>query len=136
MASSIVDRPGVSAWLTGSIVTYSSALKAALLGVKNATLDRYGAASEPVAREMAAGVISRTGADVGAAVTGVAGPGPDLFNTPEGTVHVAVVTPGGLHHRALAATGDRAAIRAAATVATLELLAEALERLPSRRQHP
>lgn len=123
----------MSAWLTGSIVTYSSGAKSALLGVRGATLDGHGAASEPVAREMAAGVIARTGAEVGAAVTGVAGPGPDVFGTPEGTVHVAVATPAGLRHRALVATGGRAAIREAAVTATLELLCAALEALPPRR---
>lgn len=134
MASSIVDRPGVSAWFSGSLVTYNTALKAALVGVTNEELDTFGAASERVARAMATGVISRTGASVGAAVTGVAGPGPDLFGTPEGTVHLAVRTPAGIRHRALAASGGRAAIREAAVVATLELLCEALEALTARRQ--
>jgi nicotinamide-nucleotide amidase len=82
---------------------------------------------------MAAGVIARTGVEVGAAVTGVAGPGPDVFGTPEGTVHVAVATPAGVRHRALTMTGGRAAIRAAAVTATLELLCEAREALPIRR---
>lgn len=133
VASAIVDRPGVSTWFAGSLVTYSSSLKAALLSVKNEELDTFGAASEWVARRMAKGVIARTGVEVGVAVTGVAGPGPDLFGTPEGTVHVAVATPAGLRHRALLATGGRAAIRDASVVATLELLLEALETLPPRR---
>ena len=136
VAASIVDRPGVSAWFTGSIVTYSSALKTALLDVPGRMLDSDGAASAAVAQAMAIGVIARTGATVAAAVTGVAGPGPDLFGTPEGTVHIAVLTPLGLSTRRIDGPGSREAIRSAATTATLELLADALESLEGQRVRP
>jgi nicotinamide-nucleotide amidase len=136
VAATIVDRPGVSAWFTGAIVTYSSALKTALLGVRGALLDTHGAASEPVAIAMAEGVLATTGATVAAAVTGVAGPGPDLFGTPEGTVHIAVITPAGTLVRRLDGPGSRETIRTAAVAATLELLADALETYGERRARP
>ena len=136
VAAAIVDRPGVSAWFTGSIVTYSSALKTALLGVPGTLLDVHGAASEPVAIAMAQGVLTRTGATIAAAVTGVAGPGPDLFGTPEGTVYIAVITPGGTVTRRIDGPGSREVIRSAATGATLELLADALETYETRRVRP
>ena len=136
VAASIVDRPGVSSWFIGSIVTYSSALKTALLGVSGALLDLHGAASAPVAEAMARGVCARTGASVAAAVTGVAGPGPDLFGTVEGTVYIAVLTPLGLSTRRIDGPGSREAIRSAATAATLELLADARESLEVRRVRP
>jgi nicotinamide-nucleotide amidase len=136
VAALIVDRPGVSAWFTGSVVTYSSALKTALLDVPGRMLDTYGAASAPVAQAMAIGASVKTGAAVTAAVTGVAGPGPDLFGTPAGTVHVAVLTPAGLVTTALDQAGSRESIRSAAVRATLELLADALEALPPRGVRP
>jgi PncC family amidohydrolase len=136
VAALIVDRPGVSTWFTGSVVTYSSALKTALLRVPGRLLDTHGAASEPVAIAMADGVAAITGAVVSAAVTGVAGPGPDLFGSPEGTVHIAVRTPAGLVTTALDQAGSRESIRSAAVRATLELLADALEALPPRGVRP
>lgn len=136
VAASIVDLPGVSAWFAGGYVTYSSAFKTLLLGVPGALMDRHGAASEEVAIAMARGVVAKTGVTVGVAVTGVAGPGADLFGTAEGTVYAAVVTPAGVTTTRLDRPGSREAIREAATVATLELLADALEALAARGSRP
>lgn len=85
VAAALTDLPGSSAVLDRGYVTYSNAAKQDMLGVKPATLDRYGAVSEEVALEMAAGARQRSGATVAVSITGIAGPGGSEFK-PEGRV--------------------------------------------------
>jgi hypothetical protein len=66
--------PGSSDWFDIGIVSYSNAAKLALLDVPAAILDAHGAVSEATARWQR-GALSRSGADLAVAVTGVAGPG-------------------------------------------------------------
>ena len=70
----ITQVSGSSEYFLGGVVSYSNEVKTSLLGVDKADMDRFGAVSEQVARSMLAGVLKLTGADVGMAVTGVAGP--------------------------------------------------------------
>ncbi|MBL4917213.1 CinA family protein [Szabonella alba] len=72
-------------------VTYSNAAKKAMLGVRDDTLTAHGAVSEPVAREMAAGALAASGADLAVSVTGIAGPGGSDFK-PEGRVCFGIAT--------------------------------------------
>lgn len=122
LAATLVDVPGASSVFRGAVVAYATDLKSALLGVDPALLDSRGAVDPEVARQMAAGVRDRLGADVGVATTGVAGPDPQ-DGQPPGTVFVAVDVRGGLSQvRALVLDGDRAAVRAATVQAALALL--------------
>ena len=122
LAATLVDVPGASSVFRGAVVAYATDLKSALLGVDPALLDSRGAVDPEVARQMAAGVRDRLGADVGVATTGVAGPDPQ-DGQPPGTVVVAVDVRGGLSQvRALVLDGDRAAVRAATVQAALTLL--------------
>lgn len=123
VAASIATRPGVSRWLSGSAVVYGAAAKTRLLGIDPDLLARAGLVSEPTAQAMAAGALHLFGADRAGAVTGVAGPGPD-GGVPAGTVWLAVVDRDGRSAtRLLQIPGDRAAVREAATLGLLELLA-------------
>ena len=81
--------PGASRALRGGVVAYSNAAKRDVLGVDAATIEAEGAVSEGVARQMAAGVRARLAADVGVAVTGVAGPTGGTPDKPVGTVWLA-----------------------------------------------
>ncbi len=122
LAATLVDVPGASSVFRGAVVAYATDLKSALLGVDPALLDSRGAVDPEVARQMAAGVRDRLGADVGVATTGVAGPDPQ-DGQPPGTVFVAVDVRGGISKvRALVLDGDRAAVRAATVQAALALL--------------
>jgi len=86
----LTDLAGSSSYFLGSAVTYSNEAKVKLLGVKQETLERFGAVSEQCAKEMAEGARSLYGADIGFAVTGIAGPGGGSEEKPAGTVYVAI----------------------------------------------
>jgi nicotinamide-nucleotide amidase len=116
VAAAVTAVPGASAVLRGSVTAYATDLKARVLGVDSALLDRVGAVDGEVARQMALGVRRLCGADVGIATTGVAGPS-EQDGKAVGTVYVAVVGPdpddAEVHHERFA--GDRGEIQRAAT---------------------
>jgi nicotinamide-nucleotide amidase len=122
LAERLTRVAGASRWFPGGVVTYSNDLKTALLGVGDELLAEHGAVSEPVARAMAEGVRIRLGAELGIAITGIAGPEGGSEAKPVGTVHVALAGPGpAAAHRQLRLTGDRERIRWQASQAALEL---------------
>lgn len=86
VAKAITDVPGSSACFGYGIVTYSNGAKESMLGVQNQTLIDNGSVSELVVREMAEGALSLSGADIGVAVSGVAGPDGGSEEKPVGTV--------------------------------------------------
>ncbi len=94
LASTMTDIPGVSHMFECGIVTYSNEAKRELLGVKQKTLDAFGAVSEEVAREMAEGAVRRSEADIAVSTTGIAGPGNEGTDKPEGRVCFAVACKG------------------------------------------
>lgn len=86
VAKVLTDRAGSSVYVDSGLVTYSNHAKQALLGVTDQSLRDHGAVSEPVVREMVAGALAVTGADVAVAISGVAGPGGGSEDKPVGTV--------------------------------------------------
>ena len=86
IAKCCTDRAGSSAWFERGFVTYSNRAKSELLGVAAQVLEEAGAVSEIVARQMAAGAVSRSAAAVSVAVTGIAGPDGGSADKPVGTV--------------------------------------------------
>ena len=86
VAKVLTDKAGSSAYVVGGLVTYSNNAKQKLLGVSDVSLDKHGAVSEPVVREMVAGALATTGAGVAVAISGVAGPGGGSEEKPVGTV--------------------------------------------------
>jgi nicotinamide-nucleotide amidase len=95
IAKRLTDFSGSSAYVEGAIVSYSNAMKTQLLDVPEALIAAHGAVSEPVAEAMAEGIRARSAAEVGVAVTGIAGPDGGTADKPVGTVMFAVVTPEG-----------------------------------------
>lgn len=83
--AALTDIAGSSAVVERGFVTYTNAAKIDLLGVRRQTLDQFGAVSEQVAREMAAGALARAPVGLAVAITGIAGPGGSEFK-PEGRV--------------------------------------------------
>jgi len=86
IAKVFTDVAGSSRWFDCGYVTYSNEAKARDLGVSWRTLNEHGAVSEPTVREMAAGALRATGADVSIAVSGIAGPDGGSAEKPVGTV--------------------------------------------------
>jgi nicotinamide-nucleotide amidase len=80
-------------------VTYSYEQKETLLGVKRETLNAFGAVSQEVVEEMAAGVLKTLRTDHAIAVSGIAGPGGGTPDKPVGTVWIAVASGGKIHSR-------------------------------------
>ena len=70
----LTDVPGISKNFLEGAITYSNEAKIKRLGVKPETIESHGAVSRETAREMAVGITETTGADIGLAVTGIAGP--------------------------------------------------------------
>jgi nicotinamide-nucleotide amidase len=92
LAHRLTNVPGASAVFLGGLVAYNNEVKQRLLGVRADTIERHGAVSEPVAREMAEGARKVLGADNALATTGIAGPGGGTSTKPVGTVFIALAT--------------------------------------------
>lgn len=90
IARRITSIPGASTAFVEGMVTYSNQSKIERLGVSKDTLNKYGAVSYETATEMLKGILKATGADVGIAVTGIAGPGGGTPDKPVGLVYIAI----------------------------------------------
>lgn len=86
----ITDVSGASAIYQGGVCSYSNEVKIKLLGVKEETLEAFGAVSEQVARQMAEGARSSLTSDIGIGITGIAGPLSDSTSKPVGLIYVAI----------------------------------------------
>ena len=85
LSSALTEIPGSSAIFECGFVTYSNLSKMRILGVKEKTLEAFGAVSEEVAAEMAIGALNNSKANFAISITGVAGPG-GTTTKPEGMV--------------------------------------------------
>ena len=83
---SITSVPGSSKWFGSSFVTYSYEAKTQILDVCSNELDNLGAVSEEIVNQMVTGALNKTGADIGVAISGIAGPSGGTENKPVGTV--------------------------------------------------
>jgi len=128
IAKALTDVSGSSQCFGYGIVSYSNDAKESLLGVRPGTLESAGAVSEEVVAEMVAGVLTLSGADLGVAVSGVAGPDGGSDAKPVGTVCFAWAAPGRAPvTERLHFDGDREAVRARTVVHALERLREELK---------
>ena len=123
VAAALTAIAGSSDVVERGFVTYSNEAKTELLGVPPATLAAYGAVSAETAAAMARGAIGRASADLAISVTGIAGPGGATATKPVGLVWFGCGRRGGqMTTETHIFSGDRAAVRVAATRRALELL--------------
>ena len=133
IASRLTNVPGCSAVFGTGVVSYSWDCKKRLLGVSADTLETFGAVSAETAREMADGIRRQSGADIGIATTGEAGP-QAAEDKPVGTVFVALADAKRTWVKELhfdAEQMDREAIRRAAAGCALDLMRRYLQAYPT-----
>ena len=113
VAQAITDVAGSSAWFERGFIAYSNQAKQQMLGVSEAILNQHGAVSEATVREMVAGALQHSSAQVALAVSGIAGPDGGTPDKPVGTVWFAWgIKNGAIHARRHQINGNRAEVRA------------------------
>lgn len=127
VGSAITDLAGVSDVFIGGYITYSNEQKIRAVGVAEATLKAHGAVSGQVAIEMAQGGCKASNSSMAVSLTGIAGPTGGSDEKPVGTVWICVALASGTYDcRRFIFPGDRAAIRARATIAALKMCFQTL----------
>ena len=107
LASKLIDVPGVSDVFYEGVVSYSNEAKINRLGVRKETLDRYGAVSEEVAKEMVMGLTT----DVALSTTGIAGPDGGSEEKPVGLVYMGIRIKDKIYVEKRVFRGDRNKVR-------------------------
>lgn len=126
IAGRITNVPGSSDYFKGSVVAYSNETKIALLGVKKATLEKYGAVSEQTALEMAAGGRKILDVDICVSDTGVAGPAGGTPSKPVGLFYMGLAAEDISFSQTHVFPGNREGNRRDAAEATLDMLKQYL----------
>ncbi len=119
-AEIITRVPGSSSWFLGGWVVYSNRAKIGSLGVGARTIAKHGAVSAEVAQEMAREARERSGASMGASITGIAGPDGGSVEKPVGTVFIGLSTETGTHGWRHQFRGNRESIRTFAARTALD----------------
>jgi|YelNatPaOPRAMG01_1025707.scaffolds.fasta_scaffold03254_3 PncC family amidohydrolase len=120
----ITNVPGSSDYFLGSAVTYSNDAKMSILNVKRKSLERFGAVSEQVAKEMALGAIRAFGSDIAVSTTGIAGPTGGSKRKPVGLVWFAVTDGKRVRTDREIFVGSRLDIKEAASIHAINLVIE------------
>lgn len=107
LASKLIDVPGISEVFYEGVVSYSNEAKINRLGVRKETLDKYGAVSEEVAKEMVMGLTT----DVALSTTGIAGPDGGSEEKPVGLVYMGIRIKDKIYVEKRVFRGDRNKVR-------------------------
>lgn len=122
LTSRLTDVAGSSAYVKGSVVSYSNEIKERLVGVSTATLSEYGAVSEQTAKEMAEGIRNTIETDIGVGITGIAGPDGGTAHKPVGLVYIAVAGSHGTLIKENHFKGTRSEIKLQTTDTALKMI--------------
>lgn len=126
IAHCITSVPGSSEYFAGGVVAYTNDIKINLLGVSASDTAAHGAVSKQIAEQMAEGVQKITGADIGIATTGIAGPSGGTELKPVGTVWIAVSFQSQILSRQFLFSVSRSQITDRSTQAALLMIREIL----------
>ena len=122
LATYLTSVSGSSEYFGTGIVSYSNEAKIKLLSVTVDTLDKFGAVSEEVAKEMATGCKNIAKSDIAISITGIAGPDGGTKFKPVGTVCFGIANKSGINTITCHFQGDRSAIRQQACKTALGLI--------------
>lgn len=128
LASKITDIPGSSAYFKSSVITYSNESKIKVLGVKEETIEQFGAVSEQTAKEMAEGIMNFAGSDYAVSITGIAGPEGGSKDKPIGLVYIGLADKKKTEVFKFVFNGLRKDIRRRAVNTALDLLRRKLQK--------
>ena len=126
IAARITSVAGSSAYFQGSVIAYANAVKQGILGVNQADLLVHGAVSEPVVKQMAAGLRKQLKVDWAIATSGIAGPEGGSAEKPVGTVWIAVAGPSYLWAERFQMGRDRGRVIQKTVLASLNALRKGL----------
>ena len=124
IAQAITAVPGSSAWFEAAHVVYSNRMKSKQLNVAQSLLDEFGAVSTQVAEAMLKGALFSSEADIGVAVSGIAGPDGGSAEKPVGTVCIAHGSLNDIRSITYLFSGDRSEVRQSTVKESLVLLAQ------------
>jgi len=125
----ITNVPGSSDYYKGSVTAYSNEAKIKIIGVKEDTINKYGAVSHQVAEEMAQGGRKILATDICLADTGIAGPGGATPGKPVGLFYIGLSHQAGTYSRKHNFQGSREQNKHSAAEAALSWLKEYLTSL-------
>jgi len=128
LADHITDVPGSSNYFVGGVVAYAYEAKVALLHVSWDTLRLHGAVSRETVIEMARGVRTALGADIGVSVSGIAGPGGGIPEKPVGTTWIGLSARDGDWARKFIWDGDRRLNKESSAQAALQFVLDYLDK--------
>lgn len=123
----ITNVAGSSVYFLGGVIAYANEAKMRLLGVRQQTLEQYGAVSQETVLEMARGVRQALGAEIGIAVSGIAGPGGGTPEKPVGTTWIGLSAPDEERAWSYLFQGERLRIKEQAAEQALRRLVEYLD---------
>ncbi len=126
LAARLINVPGVSDVYKSGYITYSNKAKRRILGIKKGLLEKKGAVSEEVAKEMAKGAAAISKAEVTVSVTGIAGPDGGTDEKPVGLVYIACSVCGKVKVRKYNFKGNRAKIRETTVSSALILMRQCI----------
>lgn len=127
IAASITEVPGSSQWFHQGFITYSNLAKQQILMVPEVLINEHGAVSEAVVRAMLLGALQSSHANLGVAISGIAGPSGGSAKKPVGTVCIAFGSEQQLSAGTYMFDGDRRQVRALATESALNCILAHLE---------
>ncbi|WP_033170405.1 CinA family protein [Selenomonas sp. ND2010] len=124
LTSMLTDVAGSSAYVMGSVVSYTNSIKERLVGVNPATIAAHTEISAETAGEMAEGIRQLIGTDLGVGITGLAGPGGGTKVRPVGLVYIAVTGDKGTKVRENRFQGNRVEIKQQSAEMALQMIVE------------
>jgi nicotinamide-nucleotide amidase len=122
LAAFLTESADASEYFTSGIITYSNEAKIKFLSVQEQTINKFGAVSEEVAREMAEGSRNISESNLAVAITGIAGPSGGTVYKPVGMVCFGVATLSYTKTITHYFKGNRAEVRLQACLIALRLI--------------